>query len=179
MRKVKKKIIVIGTLHAGLTSHAELKEILEEYKPNQLLVEISQNDIKQGKINSYPSEMVFAYNWAKKNKIRVDGFDSKINTFRAGVTKEDNNKAIKEQKEIMKHYSWKEMNQSINNQKLKTKTTKNLDDSEKLKKLNFEMLNNIKKLMIKEGIIVILTGCGHLDFFEQHLKNAIFPFRLR
>ena len=39
------------------------------------------------------------------------------------------------------------------------------------------MLDNIKKLAIKEGKILIVTGAYHLDFFEQSLKEATFPYR--
>lgn len=40
------KIIIIGTLHAGLTPVKELEGEFIEYKPDQILVEIAANDIK-------------------------------------------------------------------------------------------------------------------------------------
>ena len=40
-----RKIIVIGTLHAGITPNNELKAVIESFKPDQLLVEIANDDI--------------------------------------------------------------------------------------------------------------------------------------
>ena len=76
------RIIIIGTLHAGMTSEKELKVILEKYNPYQILVEISQKDINNGAIDSYPSEMIFAYRWAKNRGKKINGFDAKINTLK-------------------------------------------------------------------------------------------------
>ena len=89
-----RKIIIIGTLHSYTPSN-ELKEILEKYKPNQLLVEITQENINKNNFKSYPEEMVFAYGWAIKNKIKVNGFDSTINVFMEGKTEEANQIAEK------------------------------------------------------------------------------------
>jgi hypothetical protein len=171
------KIIIVGTLHAGLTLENELEEVLERYNPDQLLVEIAQVDIENGKLDSYPPEMVFAYNWAKKNKAKVNGFDSKIDVFRKGITEENNQKVIKEQKKLMKNLTWRDMNKSENLKKLDTASAIELIDPEKEEKREFEMLRNIQNLMLGMGTILIVTGCGHLDFFEKHIKNAIFPFR--
>ncbi len=172
-----KKIIILGTLHAGLTPEDELKEVLEEYNPHQLLIEIAEEDIKNGKFDSYPPEMVFAYNWAKKNKVKVNGFDSKIDVLRKGMTEEDNQKLIEKQKKLMNIFTWKDMNKTENLKKLDADSAKNLIDQKKEEKREFEMLKNIKNSMIENGKILIITGCGHLDFFEKYISNAIFPFR--
>ena len=172
-----RKIIIIGTLHAGLTPENELKEVLEKYNPNQLLIEIAEEDIKNREFYSYPLEMVFAYDWANKNKVKVNGFDLKIDVLRKGMKEEDNQKVIEEQKKLMNNFSWKDMNKAENLKKLDTDSAKNLVDSKKEEKREFEMLKNIKNSMIDNGKILIITGCGHLDFFEKHIINAVFPFR--
>lgn len=64
---IMRKIIIIGTLHAGLTPNQELKEFLEYTKPTQVLVEILEEDLHQKKLDSYPSEMVYTLKWAKQN----------------------------------------------------------------------------------------------------------------
>ena len=69
------------------------------------------------------------------------------------------------------------MNKAENLKKLDTDSAKNLVDSKKEEKREFEMLKNIKNSMIDNGKILIITGCGHLDFFEKHIINAVFPFR--
>jgi len=172
-----KKIIIIGTLHAELTPEDELREVLEKYSPDQLLLEIAEEDVKNKKIDSYPPEMIFAFNWAKNNKVRLNGFDSKIDSLNKGLTKEDEEKAIQEQKAVMKNFTWRDMNKLENLKKLYTDSVENLIDWRKEEKRELEMLNNIKSSMIQEGVILILTGCGHLAYFERRIKDAIFPFR--
>ncbi|MFH1972091.1 MAG: hypothetical protein ABIJ18_01295 [archaeon] len=172
-----RKIIIIGTLHAGLTSKNELQKILEKINPDQLLVEIAEEDIKNGKFDLYPPEMIFAYKWGKKRRINVNGFDSKINVIRKGLTEEDNQQVIKEQKKLMQNLNWKDMNKSKNLKKIKTNSSKKLIDPIKEAKRESELLKNIKKTMIPDGIITIITGCGHLDFFSKHIKGAILPLR--
>lgn len=172
-----RKIIIIGTLHSGLTPEDELKEVLERYNPDQLLIEIAEEDIKNGKFDFYPPEMIFAYNWAKKNKVKVNGFDSKMDVLRKGMTEEDNQKVIEEQKKVMNNFTWKDMNKTETLKKLDTDSAKNLIDHKKEEKREFELLKNIKDSMIENGKILIITGCGHLDFFEEDIRNAFFPFR--
>ena len=60
---------------------------------------------------------------------------------------------------------------------LDTDSEKNLIDLDKEIKRESEMLRNIRNVIVKKGIVLILTGCGHLDFFEKNIKDAIFPFR--
>lgn len=171
------KVIIIGTLHAGSTPNKELKKVLERYKPDKILVEIAQIDIKNKKIKTYPTEMQFTYNWAKKVKIKVNGFDSKINVFAKGKTEKDNQKAIREQEKILRKFTWKDMNKEKNLKLIDTPSAVALVDKKKAKKRETEMLNNIKKEILPEGKTVIVTGAGHLSFFEKRIKNAIFPFR--
>ena len=50
-----RKIIIIGTLHVGLTPDNELKEVLEEYNPDQILVEIDEKDLGKKKFLQSPN----------------------------------------------------------------------------------------------------------------------------
>ena len=172
-----RKIIIIGTLHAGLTPENELQEVIEKFNPDQLLVEIAEEDIKNGKIDSYSPEMIFAYNWAKKCGIKVNGFDSKINVLKEGMTEKDNQLVIEEQKRIIKNFNWKDMNKLTNLRKLDTDSAKELTDPKKEAKRESELLENIKNAMISDGSIMIITGSGHLGFLGKHIKDAFFPFR--
>lgn len=172
-----RKIIIIGTLHAGLTPNKELQKILAKYNPAQVLVEIAHEDLNNTKFEFYPSEMVFAYNWAKSRNIPVAGFDSKINVFRDGSSDDQNQKAIAEQKQIMKKYTWIDMNKEVNSVKLNTPSARIIIDKAKDNLRNQDMLKNIKKKMIGKGTILILTGCNHLSFFEKKISTAQFPFR--
>ena len=167
-------IIIIGTLHAGLTPNEDLEKIFSEYKPTQILVEINQKDISGGDVKHYPPEMVFAYGWAAGNNVKINGFDSKINIFKKGITENDNSDLIEKQKKLIKNYSWKDFNKSGIEKLL---DIDDITDSVKEKRREREMLKNINELIDDEGIVLIITGCGHLDFLERNIKNAIFPFR--
>ena len=175
-----RKIIIVGTLHAGLTPEDELKEVLEKFNPDQVLVEIIQKDIDNKKFDSYPSEMIFAYKWANNKGIKVRGFDYKINVLKEKMTEEDNKKVIEEQKELIKKtgkFDWKDMNKEENLKLLKIESAERLVDPKKEKKREIEMLENINKVMISKGVVVIITGVGHLGFFRKNIKDALFPFR--
>ncbi len=172
-----RRIIIIGTLHAGITPNNELQGLIENFEPNQLLVEIANDDIVQNNISSYPPEMVFALEWAKSNKIQVVGFDSKINVFREGVVPEDNQIMIEKQKELIKKLSWKDFNKSENEKLLDIDGSDELIDQEKERLRENEMLKNIEMNIIQNGTVIIITGIAHLNFFKQNIKDAIFPLR--
>ncbi len=171
-----KRIIVIGTLHAGLTPNSELEQVLEKHKPDQLLLEISQEDIEFENVDSYPPEMVFAYKWAIHNAIKVYGFDCKMNVFSEGVNQADNQTVIADQKKVMGKLTWKDMNKEDNLRILDVPSENKLIDQDKEKKREIKMLENIKKLDLY-GTVIILTGCKHLKLFEENLNGAIFPLR--
>lgn len=174
---VMRKIIVIGTLHAGSTPNKELKAVLERYEPDQLLVEIAQKDIDRGKIVSYPPEMRFVCKWGKRMRIKVSGFDSKINVMKKGVTERDNQRLIKEEGWLMRGLTWKDLNKSSNLKKIDTPLYHRIVDHKKERKREVQMAKNIINSMVSRGAVVIVTGAGHLDFFQKRIPNAIFPFR--
>jgi len=171
-----REIIIIGTLHAGLTPKQELKKFLEDVKPDQVLVEMAEEDLRKNRIDSYPPEMVYTFKWSRKRNIIVNGFDCSLNTLRKGMTDADNLKAIKDSKRLLKNLSWKDMNKEKNS-KILAPINKRLIDPLKERKRNFQMIKNIRKLMIPKGKVVIVTGCSHLNYFEKHIKEANFAFR--
>lgn len=172
-----RKIIIIGTLHAGITPNDELKEVIENFKPDQILVEISNEDIDKNDLSSYPPEMIFACTWAKNNNVKVAGFDSKMNVLKEGVMLNDNQDVIEKQKNLIKNLSWKDFNKIENEKLLDGDGIEEIVDSEKDKARELEMLNNIDSFIIKNGTVLIITGIAHLNFFERNINKAIFPFR--
>ncbi len=172
-----KKLFFIGTLHAGLTPTKELAQILVSLKPDQLLLEIHQEDISNNYLKNYPVEMIFALRWAKRNKIQVKGFTSHIEMLAKGKNQKDNLSVIKEQKKIIKQYSWHDFNKEKYAKLLNTKNFKALIDLKAWGKCEKVMAKNIKKYQIKNGISVVLCGVGHLSFFEKKFKKAVFPLR--
>lgn len=172
-----KKIIIIGTLHAGLTPNNELEEVIKGYNPDQLFVEIANDDILKNDLISYPPEMIFAFEWAKSNNIKVMGFDSKINVFRDGVTPEGNQDLIEKQKKLINEISWKDFNKTENEKLLDVDGMDELINPDKERMREEEMIKNIEASTIKNGTILVITGIAHLNFFETNIKDAIFPFR--
>ena len=174
-----RNIIIIGTVHSGFTPNKELEEVLEKYSPDQLFVEVAEEYVAKNKLRKYPPEMIFALRWAKKNKIKVNGFDVAENTLKKGVTEKEVKNLINEADELIKKnkFTWKDLNKKEKIKILDTKTYLNAVDWEKEKARELKMLHNIKLAIAKSGTIVIITGAGHLNFFEKNLKGAEFPFR--
>jgi len=172
-----RKIIFIGTLHAGLTPKNELRKILYSLNPNQLFVEVQQSEINSDNLSGYPEEMVFALKWARKNRILVRGFDVDIDVLKDPKNKNNNLLVLKKQKKIVKKHSWKDFNKDKYNELLNFAEANNLIDWQKWKLREKAMSSNIKRDMIKSGIIVIFTGTGHLSFFEKKFDKAEFPLR--
>ncbi len=171
-----RRIVVVGTLHAGATPNRELGEVLEQYAPDQVLVEIAQSDIGAGKLRSYPPEMRFAYRWAVRNRVNVHGFDHRINLLARGKTQKDNLRLIEKEKKLLGDFTWKDMNRERNLKKLDTDDWMKLVDWGKMRRRDREMARNVKRRMLRQGTVLIITGCGNLHVFEKHLKGAIFPF---
>lgn len=170
------KTYVIGTLHGGLTPEHELEAELDKLQPDCLLIEIHQNDIEAENIQEYPPEMIFAYNYGKSKGIPVYGFDSKTEMFKDNFTDANNNSLLLQQKKLMKDFSWRDMNKSKNDEIIE-EPMRPLIDRSLWEKREKEMLKNIRKYLPKSGTAVILTGTGHLDYLEKHLKEAKFPYR--
>jgi pheromone shutdown protein TraB len=172
-----RKIIIIGTLHAGITPANELEEAIKSFSPDQVMVEIIDGDIEKNNLELYPPEMIFALKWAKNNNVKVFGFDSRINVFKNGITPKDNEAVIAKQKELIKNLSWKEFNKIENEKLLDVEELDDLVDKKKEDERESEMLKNIQNNIIENGTVVIITGIAHLDFFEKNIKDAILPFR--
>jgi hypothetical protein len=121
--------------------------------------------------------MIFAFEWAKSNNVKVAGFDSKINVFREGVMPEDNQVIIEKQKKLINKLSWKDFNKIENEKLLAVDGLDELIDQDKERVREDEMLKNIEASIIGSGTVVIITGTAHLNFFKRNIKDAIFPFR--
>ncbi len=179
------RVVIIGTLHLGLTPLNELKSTLETLKPNQVLVELPQNIEDKIKTESSSNEMVFAANWAQINNIPVGCFDvDEGNTLKDGISEnnEDYLDLVKQQVSEIKAFSWKELNNDRlwregRLGKIERKLYTDCVDNKKDEAREERMLENIKRLMLPNGTIVILTGIGHLNFFEKNLPDSEILFR--
>lgn len=178
-----KEIIVVGTIHLNWTPKEEIEDVLAELKPDQLLVELSPNELKRSRHESIRDEMFFAYDWAKNNNIPVAVFDIEQSGLKEGVTGKEPEFIEHEMKsmDLLKNYSWKDLNkiepwQISEIASLEKEIEEKYFDKEKSKQREFQMLKNIKEKLI-DGRNVVVTGAGHLTFFKEHLPEAKLPFR--
>ncbi len=170
-------LIFIGTLHARFTPHGELRAVLEQYAPEVLLVEISQEDLENDTVQKYPDEMIFAAGWAKETGTTVYGFDSDTNVLAEGKTERDNQIAIDEQRAIPLSYTRIDANKSAVNEALKTPFAVALIDPLKWDQREHEMERNINQLLDSTKRTLVITGVGHLDYFEKQFPQGTFPLR--
>jgi len=173
------EIYIIGTEHDMLPRRKnEFQSLLKTLNPDQILVEIVQKDLKSGKTGKYPKEMVFAAKWGNKNKKVVMGFDAPIEIARKDNTKQRYIDVLNKVRKLVKGLSWEDINRKSYPHKTEvSRLIMELIDKKKHDAREKQMLKNVRKMTLKDGKILILTGAMHLDFFEKHIKGAIFPLR--
>ncbi len=179
-----KKVIIIGTIHLNWTPKDELEEVLRDINPDKVLVELDKDELYDNpREDSVRDEMFVVYDWAVRNKKKVDYFDTGDSSLKDGVTgKEPEFLQFElECKKLLKNHSWKDLNKEglwniPSVKKLKDEIKEKYFDKEKSKKREYEMLSNIKNKLIN-GVNVIVTGAGHLSFFEKEMPDAVLPLR--
>lgn len=169
-------LIFIGTLHAGFTPIDELAQILDKFSPDQLLIEIAQADIDANKIDSYPPEMKFALEWAKKHNVDYAGFDTGVSVLAEGKTQADNEAVIDEEEKVIREHDWKDFNKKEYLDRLHAVSDRTLIDWQKWDEREQQMTENIRKTA-RGDRTVVLTGAGHIDYFTEAFTEAEFPFR--
>ena len=176
-----RKIYVIGTVHNMMPRRRqELQAILEEINPDQILVEIVDEDLLSGNLGKYPKEMVYAYRWGISHQKKVRGFDAPIDVVKKSISPEELKNAENEAFGIFEEsgLTWKDLNR-VDHRHVEEfeRLQQRVIDYAKLKARYDEMLENVGRAMIKRGIVLILTGAGNLELFEGNMKEAIFPLR--
>ncbi len=179
-------IYLVGTLHGGLTPHTELQTILEELKPQQVFVELTDKEVLslvEGK-SLFRDEMVFIYNWARKYGVEVVNYDIENDILKPGVngSEPEFRRLVGEQKKILDQFSWKDLNKSENwdisedFQELDVQLHKLFLDKDKGVIREQGMFERINKSILEEGIVVVFCGTGHLQFFKENLADSIIYF---
>lgn len=169
----------IGTIHCGITDNDELIEIINNLNPEFILIEMVQEDIDNNTIENYPDEMKYVLNWCKEKNILCYGFDSNIDISHKNYSKENESRLIEFQMREIKKRNWKEFNNSKICKLIDCNESFEVIDSFKERTREIEMKNNILNILeinkskFKQGIVI--TGCGHLDFFRKEFVDANFP----
>ena len=170
------KMVVIGTLHGGVTPFEELEELFEQYRPTQLFIEMVQKDVEKGRIKKYHEEMQRAYRWAKDHNVNMCAFDAAITPTKKALSKKENDQLIEACKKRIRGLTWKDLNREEYDHVF-DRILKGYIDKKKDAQRNRGMVENIRKQLAPTGTAIILTGSGHLPFFEKALKGAVFPLR--
>lgn len=173
-------VFFIGTLHGNFTPHDELLELVESFNPSRLLIEMTQADIESGSTEKYPDEMQAALAWATDKHIKVYGIDSDIKTLKDGVTDDDLKLLAVEQSAVIRKHDWKEFNKPTINPDLETKTWLRIIDKAKEDERNLEMFKNVRRQIDRSynANTVVITGSGHIRFFNGKFAYAHFPLSL-
>lgn len=178
-----KEVLVIGTIHLNWTPKDELEEALRNLRPDKLHVELSPEELNKPREDSIRDEMFVAYDWAARNNIPVSVFDIDEDILKDGVTGKESEFMAHElkEKELLKNYTWKDLNSAKPWQEpviaaLEKEIVKKYFNKEKSELREHKMLKNVKDGLI-EGRNVIVTGAGHLNFFEREIPSAELPFR--
>lgn len=168
-------LYVIGTVHGGISSK-EISDMLGKYNPGQVLVEAREKDVRQGNLSEYPSEMRLAFAWAKNHDGDVHGFDDESFDESSITISEEEKQRIEKVNAYLTNKDWKELNKKGTSAKIRDLYGSDpLTDEDRARQK--KMLKNIKKHLLSEGTVVVFTGIGHVDFFEEYLPEARFPFR--
>jgi len=168
------EIIIIGTLHLGLTPNDELRTILEDISPERLFIEVTEKDLSHNTLGNYPPEMIFASQWARQSNVTCIGFDAAIYTLKEGVSEKDQQQVLSIQKNILSNITWKEMNQRKNWTVLDA-SGEILIDQEQWNMRENALVSNVKAALLPKGRNVIITGSGHLAAFERAFPGIKMP----
>lgn len=168
-------LYIVGTTHKEHNKKG-LLEVFIELEPSQLLLELNEEDIQSCKVKSHPVEMSWAYRWGLENKKIVNGFDHEI-PCRYKVPIEEIPSFFAPIAEEYNSYDFRKMN--------KREYTNIMQDIEEQIFVEEDLLNrregmvrNIRSLRDPSVAGLVLTGVGHLWFFEKQLPEAIFPYRV-
>jgi pheromone shutdown protein TraB len=174
---VVRTIYVIGTAHTMMPQREmELKLLLQVVDPDEVFVQIDDEDMKYGNLHLSPKEMVFAHKWAAQRNKKVVCFDKRMDVGSFFLNDEKKKEVRDEMAHLIAGTNWKEFNR-INSDVYKKfdRLKLLLVDENKERERHYAMLANIERELIGKGKILVLVGIGHLPFFERNLKDALFP----
>lgn len=170
-----RNIFLLGTVPCMMPEKAfELRLLLKVMNPDQIFVEVTDNDIHVSKALE-TDEMMFIAEWGKQNNKKVVG-----HCFVSDCTlllDEDRKRLLTEEfSNLIAVNNWKAFN------KLDTEVFHQfynlcsmMVDMNKVEEKQKKMLENIERRMVPNGKILVVTEALNLKFFEQNLKNAVIP----
>lgn len=170
-------IYIIGTVGCMMPQkEMELKLLLQVVDADQIFVQIDLDDMNQGNTQYSAKEMVFAYNWGIQKNKKVICFDKRIDVSSHFLDDNKRDELKNEMGHMFAGTNWKEFNKPNSEVYKKFDKLKFLlADENKERERHYAMLANIEKDLISNGKVLILVNVGHLPFFMENLKEALFP----
>lgn len=165
----------VFTSHSMLPqAEGELASLLERLHPDTIFVEISPEDLRQGKIEGYPLEMRFALRWAEGRAKKVFGFDCAGETLSAAVPEDLRKANIARYLEFRRGRDWKDLNDPSVARAGIALTLAN-HDARRLEARRACMKENILRALPEAGAALVLTGGFHSEYFRAEFPGARFP----
>lgn len=178
-----KKVILLGTVHGDFTPRKELIKEVEKHKPDQLFIELTQQEVSNGKEESIRKEMFYVLEYAIENKIPYILFDIDESCFKDEISENEIEQASDwgEILEYFNKFSWQELNNRAPNEIKKIKELKEEDidkyfDRAKIKSRESKIEKNIITELI-DGTNVVVTGNAHLTHMLSGIPNSFAPLR--
>ncbi len=172
-----RNVFLLGTVPCMMPEKMfELNLLLKIMNPDQIFVEVTDNDLMNSK-GYMDDEMMFVAEWAKQNKKKVSG-----HCFAADCSmylEENRKKALTEEfSHLIAGNNWKVFNQIDSEVYGKFyNICSMIVDMNKVQNKQRKMLENIEKRIINHGKVLVVTEALNLKFFEENLKNAVVPLR--
>jgi len=171
-----KQVIIIGTVHMGFTPVEELIVEVSTHRPDRVFVEVDE-------AGNGAKEMQGLYSWLVSGQVAYVCFDYLLTT-----NKYDNqpsqtaiNQFTKDMRDKLGVYNWKELNKpeiwmNCGAERLNQDFVDKYYDTEKERKREERLVSNIEEQLI-DGVNVVVTGAGHVDYFLENISNSSAPLR--
>lgn len=171
-----KEVILIGTIHLGLTPIEELVSEVVTYNPDRVLIEVD----KEG---NGAEEMKLLLDWCKENNVEYRCFDTAVPAEKSASrpTQREIIGFAELIKKKLHGVSWKDLNnrltwESTGAEDVNQAFTDKFYDLDKIETRNKLIEQNIPPLLT-EGTNVVVTGAGHLTHLLAAIPGSTAPLR--
>ncbi len=168
-----KPLYVVGSMQSDKIVKGVL-ETLNQYKPEQLFLEVLDEHVKSDEVYTYSVDFVAAYIWAKDNDVLVNGFEFPTDYIKPIL--QQTLESIRNLQSRCELSDFRELNKRSYDH-LFADFESQLFKTSELEKRRNGMINNIKTARQSDRTGLVLVGLGHLPYFEKNLTDATFPYR--
>ncbi len=165
------QLYIVGTAHNPAD---DLESVVRSIRPQQLLLEIVDEELRRGELEDQLPEMMAMYHFAKGQGILVRGFDARVDIIIPIVTQED----LLYADGVARKYGtlgFQELNKRQYDE-VWEKIARMAINPEAHAQRQGAMVENIREMRMP-GDNLLFCGIGHLQYLERTIPDAVFPFR--